>query len=63
MKTIEFGDVMLGTFPQKLLYLVNNSIYDIEYRLFIIDGISPEFNENGKQMLSHYPLNVFFVIY
>jgi hypothetical protein len=40
---------MLGSNPRKQIFLVNNSIFNTDYRLFIIDGISPEFNEKGKQ--------------
>ena len=40
---------MLGSKPKKPIFLVNNSIFNIDYRLFIIDGISPEFNEKGKK--------------
>ena len=39
---------MLGNKPKKSIFLVNNSIFNIDYRLFIIDGIFPEFNEKGK---------------
>ena len=39
---------MLGSNPFKNLFLINNSIYDVDYKLFVIDGISPEFNENGN---------------
>jgi hypothetical protein len=47
VQTIEFGDVMLGSNPRKCIFLVNNSFCKIDYRLFIIDGIFPEFNEKG----------------
>jgi hypothetical protein len=48
VQTIEFGDVMLGSNPRKCIFLVNNSFCKIDYRLFIIDGIFPEFNEKGR---------------
>lgn len=48
IQTIEFGDVMLGSNPRKSIFLVNNSIFKINYQLFIIDGIFPEFNEKGS---------------
>lgn len=50
IKQINFGNIPLNRKSKEKLFIVNNSMTETNYQIFIVEGISPDFKEQGNIM-------------